>query len=344
MKEKIQFFLEQDGFKKLSATYSGIDIFFTIENGYVNAILLGNLTNQDMLFSGDFEQLCKKTQWRFLDGGCTDVHMLCVILTEDVDKARMLCLKESFAWFIDVNTKRLIVDENKAEDFYGMRSKLELWANMEYDPKQRSGLYNRVYDVKGRPFYSSFLERSIVNHSFFVINVLVFTCCILLGNVIYPYGNLQYQAVFEDGQWYRILTSMFLHADMTHLTGNMLILYYMGDMVERAMGHVKYFVLYMASGILAAFASLFFAGLTGDFTPSIGASGAIFGMIGALLWIAIRNHGKYAIFNVRKILFLIGYSIFSGLVSTGVDNAAHVGGVISGFFLAILLYRLQKKK
>ena len=82
---------------------------------------------------------------------------------------------------------------------------------------------------------------------------------------------------------------------------------------------------------------------TRDYTPSLGASGAIFGITGALLWIVIRNRGRHAEITMPKIIFLIAYSLYNGFVSTNIDNAAHVGGLFGGFLLAILLYRKKGK-
>ncbi len=142
----------------------------------------------------------------------------------------------------------------------------------------------------------------------------------------------------------RISACMFLHADITHLVGNMMLLYFLGDIVERALGHFKYLLLYLGSGIAGSFASMAFSYYFMDDRSSLGASGAIFGMIGGLLWVLLRNRGKLEIMTVPKILFLISYSLFSGFTGSNIDNAAHVGGLFSGFILAILLYRKKRKK
>lgn len=345
MIEKLRYFLEREGFKKLSLSADGIDVYFTIENRYVNAILLADHTSGSSLSYHQYEDLSKKTSWKFYDGGNIDVHLLSIIVTDDLSLAREIARDDQLAWFWDVNTNTLVIDDGKAEDFYGMRSQFENWILADYDPRIRSTLHDMVYDPKGKPYYQSIFDRSIVNHAIFVINALVFTCCILTGGkIMVQLGDLDYYKIFSDGQWYRMITSMFLHGDMTHITGNMLILYYVGDMVERAFGHLKYLGLYLFSGILANVVSLWFSYYTHDFTPSIGASGAIFGVVGAILWIAIRNHGQYEVLDVRKILFMIGYSLYSGFASTNVDNAAHVGGVIAGLLFAIIMYRRNPKK
>ena len=83
---------------------------------------------------------------------------------------------------------------------------------------------------------------------------------------------------------------------------------------------------------------------TGEYAVSAGASGAIFGLIGALLYVAIRNRGRIGDISGKGIIFMIILSLYYGFTSTGVDNMAHIGGVLSGFLLSILLYWKRNRK
>lgn len=337
MKEKIEYYFNDIGYKKLSAAIPGFTIFFELENGYVNAIMLVDQAGNPDMTKEQYDGFRTKTSWRFMDGGCIEVHMLSVILTDDLAAAEALNADDRFGWVILCSENRLVIGENKAEDFYGMKGKLQDCLSRDFVPDSGQ-LQAMEYDAKGQPFYKDIRQRPLVNHGLFVLNLLLFTGCFLTGDLLYELGMLSYEKVME-GEWYRIFTSMFLHADMSHILGNMLILYYLGDIVERALGHIKYLVLYLLSGVAASFASMAYSYLTQEYTASLGASGAIFGMVGALLWAAIRNRGHAEIMTVRKVLFMIGYTLYSGFVSTNVDNAAHVGGLLAGFVLAILLYR-----
>jgi len=84
--------------------------------------------------------------------------------------------------------------------------------------------------------------------------------------------------------------------------------------------------------------------MTGEFAVSAGASGAVFGILGALLYVAIRNKGRIGTVSGRGLLFMIGLSLYYGFTSSGVDNLAHIGGLIAGFVFAVLLYWKRKKK
>ena len=81
-----------------------------------------------------------------------------------------------------------------------------------------------------------------------------------------------------------------------------------------------------------------------DYAVSAGASGAVFAVMGAMLYVVIRNHGRIQDISVRQMVIMAGFSLYFGFTSTGVDNAAHVAGLILGILLGILLYRKPKKK
>lgn len=180
-----------------------------------------------------------------------------------------------------------------------------------------------------------------VNTYIVIINVIIFLLCTFTGGLLYNIGTMMAPLVVEYGQYYRMLTAMFLHGSVDHLVSNMLILYFLGDLVEHQIGHVKYAILYFLAGIGGGCLSIYWAYATQNFVGSIGASGAVFGIIGALLWIVIRNHGYLSEMNITlgKVIFLIIYSVYQGLVGSNIDNLAHIGGLLSGMLLAFLLYR-----
>ena len=79
-----------------------------------------------------------------------------------------------------------------------------------------------------------------------------------------------------------------------------------------------------------------------SFVSSVGASGAVFGIEGALLWILIRNHGRVEYMTIPKLVFALACSLYYGMISTNIDNAAHLGGLITGFIITVLIYRKKK--
>lgn len=189
----------------------------------------------------------------------------------------------------------------------------------------------------------------ICNKVIVALNVLVFLVLDLMGDTesgsfMYAHGAIFPDAVLADGEWYRLVTCMFVHFGIRHVANNMLILFFLGDNLERALGHVKYVILYLLSGLGGSVCSLLYMVRTGDYAVSGGASGAIFGVIGALIYIVVRNRGRLEDLTANRLIFMAVLTLYYGFTATGVDNLAHVGGLVSGILLGLLLYRKKRPK
>ena len=178
-------------------------------------------------------------------------------------------------------------------------------------------------------------QMSPVNTLIIVINVLVFAGLSFLGDTtdvrfMYNHGASFWPAIIEEHEYYRLLTCTFIHFGISHLLNNMLVLAYIGDNLERALGKIKYLIVYLAAGVGSSAVS---AG---------GASGAILGVVGALLVIVIRNRGQLEDLNSRQLMLFAGFSIYHGVMSAGIDNMAHISGFVIGALLGGLLYRRKR--
>lgn len=185
-----------------------------------------------------------------------------------------------------------------------------------------------------------------VNIIMVIVNVIVFFALDFLGDTsdglfMFEHGAMYPDAVLLDGEWYRLLTSAFLHFDISHLVNNMIMLICLGSYLERALGSVKYVVFYAATAVGSSLISMKYMLYSGDIAVSGGASGVIFAVIGALLYLVIRNKGHFEDLTMMRFLIMIALSLYYGFTTTGVDNAAHVGGLCIGFVLGILLYRRE---
>lgn len=137
---------------------------------------------------------------------------------------------------------------------------------------------------------------------------------------------------------WRLASAMFLHAGAIHLGFNMWALWNVGALAERFYGNTQFAMIYLLSGLFGSLASLFFAARS---AVSVGASGAIFGVCGALLAAVLHKRDKLPaplVASMRSSLFMfVGYSLFLGFTSGVVDNAAHIGGLVAGFVLAWIM-------
>ena len=102
---------------------------------------------------------------------------------------------------------------------------------------------------------------------------------------------------------------------------------------------VLFLLLYLVAGLGGNVLSIWHSIQIGKYSVSAGASGAIFGIIGALLYIVIRNRGRVGTLTSKGMLFMIVISLYYGFTSAGIDNYAHIGGLITGVIMAILIYR-----
>ena len=169
------------------------------------------------------------------------------------------------------------------------------------------------------------LKKAPVTVLLILANILVFTAVEFTGGSEDTMHMLQcgaaYTPAIMQGEYYRIFTSMFLHFGPQHLGNNMLVLGGMGG------------------NLLCLFLELDSA----DFAVSAGASGAVFAVMGAMIYAVIRGRGHIEDLSARQVVIMAAFSLYFGFTSEGVDNAAHVGGLICGFLLAVLLYHPSQR-
>lgn len=187
-------------------------------------------------------------------------------------------------------------------------------------------------------------ELPIVSGVLVAANVIVYLICTFTGNLLYNIGELDAAAVLLRGEYGRIIYSMFLHAGIDHLFNNMVILFFLGAMIEKVTGHIQLLLIYLLSGICANICSLLYKVMTMDSMTSVGASGAIFGLDGVLLaWILLDRQAMPDV-TPRRVLLMIVLSLYSGFTAHNIDNAAHVGGLLTGFAAGALLCALRRRK
>ena len=170
-----------------------------------------------------------------------------------------------------------------------------------------------------------------------VVNVVIYLFCQLPGSTLYDRGCLSAFEIIAHEEFDRILWSMFLHADPSHLFSNMLILLFMGAMIEKEIGHFPLAGIYLASGIGGNLLSLAGKIVSNDWAVSLGASGAIFGMDGLLLALVLFSRRRMENVTPLRVVLMICMSLYSGFTGGNVDNLAHVGGLLVGFVLGVLL-------
>lgn len=186
--------------------------------------------------------------------------------------------------------------------------------------------------------------RVFVTHTLMVVNVVVFLAMIGSGvHFMEPLVQdlIDWGANFgpetTTGEWWRLLTSTFLHIGAIHLAFNMWVLHDIGRLVERLVGNSGFLILYIVSGLLASAVSVAWNPLV----VSAGASGAIFGVLGALFGVLVRARGEIPMKQLSELrnssLAFLGYNLVYGALQSDVDMAAHLGGLGAGFLGGLVL-------
>lgn len=184
------------------------------------------------------------------------------------------------------------------------------------------------------------IRKEPVTVALILINVLIFIAVELTGTSQDAWHVLNYGAAYtpyivEKGEVYRLFTSMFLHFGIEHLVNNMLVLFVLGSRLEQVIGKIRFVLIYLLGGIAGNILSLVLELRSQEFSVSAGASGAVFAVMGAMIYVVIRNKGWLGDLSMRQVLVMAAFSLYFGFTSSGVDNAAHVGGMIAGFVIAV---------
>ena len=186
-----------------------------------------------------------------------------------------------------------------------------------------------------------------VTHAIVAANIVVFLVMLLAGagliesnSAVHLKWGANFGPLTKEGGWWRLLACTFLHFGVLHLAMNMWALWAAGRLAERLYGNFTFLFVYLFAGLTGSFASLLW---NADQVVSVGASGAVFGVYGALAAYVLRQPGSVPESVLKSLkgstIAFIVYAVVLGALVSAIDNAAHVGGLIGGFALAWLLAR-----
>jgi rhomboid protease GluP len=244
-------------------------------------------------------------------------------------------LDSSLINFLDINLIKdisFVLDYKNRSIVYSGERTGNIVEDIVRVPNQKENIYyneNNIYNHEKAPItkiiiginifmflITAFLSKSVLNSD---IRVLVF-----LG--------AKANSFISNGEYYRLVTAMFLHGGLIHLVLNMYALNSIGPLVENYFGKIKYLIIYFISGILSSYFSYLFST-----SVSIGASGAIFGVLGATLIVAYKNRKRGGKEFLDNIISVIVINLILGFSIPNVDNFGHIGGLIGGIIVTLPL-------
>ena len=196
------------------------------------------------------------------------------------------------------------------------------------------------------------LTQKIKSAPFIVIGLVVVNFIVFLlvemngssenGRHMFRWGAMLTSAISEEGEYWRMFTSMFLHFGMEHLANNMLVLFALGVPLEKGIGHLRIFLIYLISGLGANVFSYLWNLKRDEEILSAGASGAVFGLMGAMVFAGLFAKEWVGSLSLPQVALMLVLSLYHG-VNEAVDDAAHLSGLVIGFIMAYILLKLFRK-
>lgn len=319
--------LVKRGFRYIGCNQPDIGIFFKPESpSDLDVCVLANFTDGHVYSSAHLTNIYKEIERKFIFNGYRNINCLFIVFTDNINRDRLLSESGLKLWLADTLVGRIIIYENQPEDFHSIKGEME---NIILPAKK---------NLKSRLSFIPFMTIALI-----FINIIVFIIMEALGdtnNSIFmeKHGAMSWRLLFEEHQFYRLITCIFLHFGTEHLFNNMITLAVIGNEVEHILGHTKFIIIYLLSGIGASLVSAIYnMNVNHDlYIISAGASGAIFGILGSLLVISLLYRNIRVQIKPTNIIIIAVLSVLNGYMTYGIDNMAHIGGLLVGIIITFL--------
>lgn len=343
MFQKIDTILQNQGYQKISLNVPGLYFHLFTQENVSYAVVSIDETTGSLLSREQFVHISEQIREYLIKQALHTNHFLYLLLTEQAASAGRLFSEHDCYWIIQPSNRQFRVYENWDAFYQPLRVALEQLFSFPGDTHQTT--------VNPTQTASAVLSRHKIASCTVIlvlINVAIFLLTDFMELFFQSYnllemGAVSWQEVIFNHQYYRIISSMFLHNGLDHIFNNMLVLFFVGSYLEQNIGKKWFLAVYFFSGILAACTSIVYNMIQHVVVTSVGASGAIFGLMGALLTVVLLKRNRGTNMNVRRLFFAIFFSLYGGFSSQGVDNAAHVGGFIGGILITAILCLIERR-
>ena len=356
---EVEAYLKSRGFVSLSSGEAGLHFFgASIHNSSESGFGLVVLIWEDGSSREEKIRRIHTIYENVKDSKQETIYLLGILFSED--QAEEWTMDSFPCWILDFSRKELKGSNSAPRDLAGMREHVrEILVNDQVvyqEVKKEKPKATKTNDFNTRKQAIRRLQyQPYMTILLMALNILYFLFLEIIGDTrgesqeslmfMLDYGADYWVNVFENGELYRLFTSMFIHFGIEHLAGNMLALYIFGKIAEGAVGHVRYLIFYLVSGLGASLCSCVFNMLHDTNTISGGASGAIYGVMGMVLAMLIVSSKRSATMEVLKVRMgiMVVFMVFDGMSMAGVDWVAHLGGLVVGL-LVTLAFRDRKRK
>lgn len=330
--QEIRNYLGRQNFALASTSLDVLDILYNkVGDEEIFCVLLnstGGRAFDEELVRNTHAQLAKVTPTE---------NILYILVTNDVERDQKLAqIPWINLWLVDEFEQQLYIYETQPDDFWDL--KRGIVQAISETPSARTA---KALRTKNWPWVTIIL---------IAINVIVFIILTLNGNTesaeyMLSKGAAYGPAIFEHHEYWRLITCMFMHFGLMHLASNMIYLGIVGTTIEKGVGSIKFLLLYMLSGFAASIVSAAIYYFAGDYTVSAGASGAIYGLIGVVVYLTFKNRGRMSRSNMWfRVTTVLLFIFISNFLDKSVDAVAHIAGFVFGLLLAILFLGGKKNE
>ena len=264
--KKIYVSLVNLGFNIIGINRNNISLFQRTIESTIDVVAIYDSPLGTEYSSKQITHINKQIKNYFFQKGYFNVNLLGIICTNNAGMAKKIALNNDNIWIIDTHEKGLIIFENQDNNFSNLEKQIQCilresrtnnWNTNDTSPGTYEPSYPKTKPNKN--FLSQFMSE--LNTIIIILNILVYTIVNIIimesgKEYLMLSGALYWPSIVYDNEYYRLFTYMFLHANTSHLFNNMLILFFLGDNLERAAGKWKYLIIYFASGIFAGIASM----------------------------------------------------------------------------------------
>lgn len=251
MEDRLSSSLLNMGYQRLNSNTQGIYLYYRVLEQDLIIVSVFQALNGNEITLEQYSHVLEQMKGNFQKSYSQRIQLLSLVITKFPDKVKHLCSNSTgdSHWIIDLSANRLMIYETQSNDFAGLQGLLE--ELLDAEPRQNDGL--------GKPVRT--VQFTLINTSIVIINVIVFLLIHFTGifggeEGMYTKGALSWYLVTEHKEFYRLITSMFLHADLSHLINNMIVLLFVGSNLEQAAGRLRYLFIYFGTGILAGITSI----------------------------------------------------------------------------------------
>ena len=251
-----------------------------------------------------------------------------------IDKDNAVAVSD---FIVSTSMAQIDVDRLKIVNYYGYSAVLKgVFSFVQYKENQKA---------------ASQKSKLTITNGLILINVIMFVVTVIASNNILSIIDIdskilvrfgaKFNPLIDLGEYHRLLTSMFLHGGLLHIALNMYVLKILGSKMEEVYGRVKFVIIYLTAGISGSIFSYLFSN---SLVPSVGASGAIFGLLGASVVYGIKMKSRIGKDFLRNIFQVIFINLVIGFTISNIDNAAHIGGLLGGLLITAALQASSEVK